>query len=138
MFNLKKLAISQTADMEVRDAAGEIQRDEAGNPLTITLYGPGSKQYQKAKHAAEQRHNERVMARMQGGDEKISYETKISEQAEFLAGCTVSFNGSEVEGKAGFEMFKAAYADIEIGHLAEDANKFITSRANFLKQPPKV
>lgn len=138
MFNLKNLAIAQTADMQVRDAAGEIQRDESGNALTITLYGPGSKQYQKAKHAAEQRNNNRVMSRMQGGDEKISSDDKIAEQAEFLAGCTASFNGVGVDDAAGFEMFKATYADIEIGHIAEDVAKFIASRANFLKPRQKA
>lgn len=138
MFNLKTLAIAHTADMEVRDAAGEIQRDAAGKALTITLYGPGSKQYQKAKHAAEQRNNNRVMARMQGSDEKLTADDKIAEQAEFLAGCTASFNGVEIEGCAGFEMFKEAYSDIEIGHIAEDAQKFIASRANFLKPQPKA
>ena len=136
MFNIKTLAIAAIAAMAVRDATGEPQFDEAGTPLTISLYGPGSKQFQKAKHAAEVRNNTRVMARMQGNaEDKQSLDDKLTESAEFLAACTASFNGFDYEGMAGHEMFKAAYADIEIGHIAEDVNKFLKDRANFLKPP---
>lgn len=138
MFNLKKLAIAITGDMPVRDAAGIAQFDEAGNPLTISLYSPGSKKYQQARHAAEQRNNNRAIAAVQGGDDKQTVEEKIADGAEFLAACTKSFNGFDYEGMAGHEMFKAAYADIEIGHIAEDVRKFLASRANFLIKPPSA
>jgi len=136
MFNLKSLAIAAIGNMPVRDAAGEVQTDEAGNPLTITLYSPASKQYQKAKHAAEQRNNARVMAVMQNkGDEKLSAEDSNNEKAEFLAAITQSFNGFGYQDMVGYEGFKAAYADIEIGHIADDARKFSGDRANFLIKP---
>ena len=134
MFNIKTLAIALTADMPVRNAAGEAQFDETGAPLTITLHSPGSKPYQQAKHAAEVCNNNRVFARMQGtGDEKQSADDKLAEQAKFLAACTTSFNGFGIEGLAGYVLFKTVYSDIEIGHIAEDASKFLASRANFLK-----
>jgi hypothetical protein len=134
MFNLKKLAIAAAADMPVRDASGEIQKDEAGNPLTITLHSPGTKEFQKAKHARDEKNNARVMSRMQGKSEaKQTAEEANIERAEFLAGCTKSFNGVGVEGKAGFEAFKATYADIEIGHIADDVDKFLGDRGNFKK-----
>lgn len=134
MFNLKKLAIAATADMPVRDASGEIQVDENGATLTITFHSPGTKPFQKAKHARDQRNNARVMAVMQGKSEaKQTAEEATAERAEFLAACTVSFNGHGVEGKSGFEMFKATYADLEIGHIADDGEKFLGDRGNFKK-----
>lgn len=138
LFDIKSLAIAATAAMTVRTAAGETQLDAAGNPLTITLYGPGSKPFQKAKHAAEDRNNTRVLSRMQGKvDGKLSADEKGAENAEFLAACTVSFNGFGCGDLTGHDLFKAVYADIEIGHIAEDANKFLGERANFTKVPTK-
>ena len=131
-FNIKKLAIASTADMPVRDASGEIQADDAGNKLSITLHSPGTKQYQKAKHAAEERNSTRVFGRMQGKTEtKPSADDKVNERAEFLAACTVSFNGFGSGGLNGFELFKHVYSDIEIGHIAEEAEKFLGDRGNF-------
>lgn len=134
MFNLKKLAIAATAEMPVRDASGEIQTDEAGAPLTITFHSPGTKPFQKAKHAREQRNSARVMSVMQGKSEaKQTAEEANAERAEFLAAVTVSFNGHGIEGKTGFEMFKATFADLEIGHIADDSEKFLGDRGNFKK-----
>lgn len=138
MFNIKSLAIAATADMPVRDASGEPQFDAAGNPLSITLYGPGTKRFQKAKHAADERANTRTFARMQGKSEgKQSAEEKNAERAQFLAEVTESFNYFGYEDKAGFEMFKAAYADIEIGHMADDTDKWLAERGNFKKASSK-
>ena len=138
IFQIKTLAIAALSTMPVRDAAGEPQLDAAGQPITITLYGPGSKQHQKAKHAAEERNNNRAFSRMQGkADAKLTAVEKTAENAEFLAACTVSFNGFGSDDLTGHELFKAVYSDIEIGHIADDAMKFIAERANFLKSPTK-
>jgi hypothetical protein len=138
-FNILSLAIAATADMTVRTATGETQYDDAGNPLTITLYSSGTKQVQRARHAAEERNNARVFGRMQGkSDAKQSAEDKTTEEAEFLAACTVSFNGfGAADGLAGYELFRSVYGNIEVGHIAEDARKFINERGNFLKAPAK-
>ncbi|MEH3087725.1 MAG: hypothetical protein PGN26_14595 [Xylophilus ampelinus] len=131
-FNLRALAIAATGKMPIRDAVGEVQKDEAGNPLTITFHSPGSKAFQKAKHAAEQRNNDRVMARMQGKSEaKLSAEDKAAERAEFLAACTISIDGADLDGQSGHEAFKALYSDLELGHIADDADKFLADRGNF-------
>lgn len=136
MFNIKSLAIVATAVLAVRNAAGEPQFDEAGNPLTIALYGPGSKQYQAAKHKAEERNNNRAFARMQGKAEgKQTAQEKIIERAEFLAACTVSFNNFGLGDLTGRELFVAVYSDIEIGHIADDVEKFLGERSNFLPVP---
>lgn len=136
MFNIKSLAILATAVMTVRNAAGEPQTDAAGNPISITLYGPASKQFQAAKHKAEDRNNTRALARMQGKSEgKQTAAEKVHERAEFLTACTVSFNGFGLDDLTGRELHMGVYSDIEIGHIAEDADKFLGERANFLPLP---
>lgn len=132
MFQIKTLAIQATATLPVRSAAGEPQFD-GDKPVTITLYGPGSKQYQAAKHRAEERNSTRAFARMQGKPEgKQTVQDKITERAEFLAACTASFNNFGIDGLAGHELYLAVYSDIEIGHIADDCEKLLGERANFL------
>lgn len=141
-FNIKSLAIAPTATMPLRDANGEIQYDptkldEGGNPtteLSITFYSPGTKKFQAAKHAAEERNNGRVFSRMQGRmDNKQSAEEKLRERATFLAAVTASFNGFGDGQGAGYELFLRTYSDPELGHILEDGEKFVNDRGNFKK-----
>ena len=137
-FSIRSLAIQLTGVMAVRNASGEAQYDADGKPVTITLHSPASKAYQRAKHAADERNNTRAFGRLQGKSEaKPSSEDRVSEQAEFLAACTVSLDGFEVDGGAGHEAYKALYADLELGHIADDVAKFLAERSNFLKLPTK-
>lgn len=137
MTNLKKLAIASTGIYIVRDAEGNAQFNDTGAPMTITVVSPGTKQFQQAKHNFEKKASSSLMALMGKGDEKSNWETSNGNVAEFLADVTVSFNGFDYEGRpAGKETFMAAYADIEIGHIAEGLNKFLGERGNFKKPAP--
>lgn len=134
-INLRIFAISATGTMPIRDAAGEPQFAADGEtPLSITFHSPGSKAYQRAKHAADQRNNDRVMARMQGKTtDKQTAEEKAAERAELLAACTISINGADLDGETGHTAWKALYSDPELGHIADDADKFLADRGNFKK-----
>lgn len=140
-FNIKRLAIAASATMLVRDASGELQVDESrlgddDKPLqlSITYHSPGTKQYQKAKNAADERNNARVFSRMQGRqDNKQTAEEKLLERATFLADVTSSFNNFD-DGKGnGREMFLRVYSDPELGHILEDGEKYVNDRGNFKK-----
>ena len=54
--------------------------------------------------------------------------------AEFLATCTVSFNGFVYKDKTGHEMFRAAYLDATIGYIAEQVNAAVGDWSNFMKR----
>lgn len=136
-FDLRTLSIGETANMPVRDATGEHQFDADGQPITITFYSPGTKKYQRAKHALEDRQNIRAVARMQGKSEKQTADDKLQERAEFLASVTVSINNASFGDKTGHEAFKALYADITLGHITDDADKFLADRGNFKPALPK-
>jgi hypothetical protein len=65
-----------------------------------------------------------------------SAEEKLAEQADFLAACTVSFNGfvyPPAEGLEGQELFRKAYADPSIGFIATQVAAHINDWANFTK-----
>lgn len=130
-FDIRTLAISKTGEVPLRNAAGEKQYDADGKLRSITVYSPGTREFNAAQHARTQRNNDRVMAKMQGkADGKQSAEDATQERAEFLAGITVSFNNVGIEGKAAFAK---VYADLELGHIADDVEKFVADRANFIR-----
>lgn len=134
MSSLKKLAINPTGDFTVRDARGDVV-EENGQPWTITVHSPGTKEFQKAKHDFDQKRSTSTVALMTGKDVKRTPEDEAREVAEFLAAVTISFNGFDYEGKVGHAAYVKAYSDIEIGHVADGLNKYLGDRANFL--PPK-
>lgn len=134
MASIKKLAITKTGVFMVRDAAGKLVEDEQG-PWSITVHSPGTKEFQKAKHAYDEKRSNALAAIMGREDTKRSPEDDAKDVAEFLAAVTVSFNNFDYEGQKGHEAYKKAYMDMEIGHVADGLNKFLGDRGNFL--PPK-
>ena len=137
MKNLKSLAIEPTGKMEVTDAAGEVQHQEDGvTPMTITVHSPGTKVYQKALHDFNAKSKGGLSALINGKDDKRDADADTRDLAVFLAAVTISFDGFDYEGKTGNAQFRAAYEDLEIGHIAENLNKFLGKRGNFLKAPP--
>lgn len=138
MSSIKKLAIEPTGTMDVRDVEGNVV-EENGQKWSITFHSPGTKEFQKAKHAFDEKRSNSVTALMTGkSDAKRGAEDDTREVAEFLAACTVSLNGFDYEGKPGYEGIKAMFMDIEIGHVADAANKFLGDRANFLKSKQPI
>lgn len=135
MASLKKLAIQPTGTMPVRDAAGAVVTNEDGSEWSITFHSPGTKQFQKAFHAFNEKKSGGLSAIIRGKDDKKDPAQDVNDLAEFLAGVTISFNNFDYEGRDGHAAFRAAYADIEVGHVAEQANKFLGDRGNFWKPP---
>jgi hypothetical protein len=103
--------------------------------LTITLYSPGTKQYNEASHARALRNNDRMMSKMQGKvDGKQTADDAVEERAEFLTAITASFNNFGADFDAGGrKKIAETYADLELGHIADDADKFAAERANFIR-----
>jgi hypothetical protein len=137
MKSLKQLAIDATGTMEVRDAAGDVVKNDDGTAWSITFHSPGTKEYQKAHHAFTARKAGGMKALL-GGAEKSDPAEETNAIADFLASVTISFNGFDYEGRTGHAGFRAAYADIEIAHVAEQANKFLGDRGNFWKKPAVI
>lgn len=135
MFNIKKLAIASQATMPVKDPKGAVALGENDTPLGITLHSPGTKKFQKAKHAHDEIINQQAVKRMRG--EAVKEGEAEEARAAFLADVTISFDNFDYEGKKGPDAFKAAYLDPEID-LAEQANRFLGDRGNFFVGLPKA
>lgn len=132
MFEITTLAAKDTFTLELVNANDEPLTGADGNALSVTVYGPGSKAYQKA--AAER--TQRMLDKMaKKGKSKLSAEEQQRENAGFLAACTVSFNGFAYKGDA--TAFEAAYSDPTLGFIADQVSKAIGDWANFTNQPSK-
>ena len=132
-FDISSLAVNATATIELESTDGELLTNADGETLTVTIYGPGSKQYQKAQGVR----NRAILDYVRKGNKKMKDDEQRELDAEFLAACTVSFNGFAYKELTGSEMFKAAYLDPAIGFIADQVNKSVGDWANFTKKPAK-
>jgi hypothetical protein len=110
---------------------------EDQKPMTITLYGPGSKQYNRAQAANQNRMIDKLKRK---GKSEQSAEEKAREQADFLAGCTKEFSTNIQYGDSGLvgeALHKAVYSDSTIGFIAEQVGKHLSEWSNFTKGSAK-
>jgi len=126
MFEITKLAAKDTFTLELQGPDDQPLRDADGKPISITVYGPGSKAYQRAN---SQRTQKIIDAMAKKGKSKLNADEQVRENAAFLAACTVSFNGFEYQGRA--DAFEAAYLDQSIGFIADQVSKAIGDWSNF-------
>lgn len=133
-FDISTLAVNPTTIINLEDPDGEVMVNADGEPISITIYGPASKQYQKASSVR----NRAILDYVRKGGKKMKDDEQRELDAEFLAACTVSFNGFVYKDLTGHEMFKAAYMDHGIGFIADQVNKAVGDWANFTKGSSKT
>lgn len=128
-MDIRTKAVQATSTLHLRDAADELMYD-GDKPVTVTIYGPGSKQFAKAQ-AAQQNRMLDILKRKGAADQTA--DQKRSEQAEFLAECTAEFCNLTYGDLTGAALARAVYSDIEIGFIADQVAKHIGDWANFSK-----
>jgi hypothetical protein len=125
-FDLSQFETLDTAVLTVQDPRGD-DLEVNGKPVTITLYGPGSKQYNKAKHVFENATQARAMAALRNKPVKNAAEQAAKDLAEFLAACTLSVDNFPVDALD-------IYTNPKLGYITDQVNKFLGDTENFL--PP--
>ncbi|MBK6492938.1 MAG: hypothetical protein IPF97_14915 [Sphingomonadales bacterium] len=133
MFDITQLSANETSTVELVGGDDEPLYDDKGARLSITVYGPGTKVYQRAQARQQNLIMDKLKKR---GRMDQSAEEKALEQAEFLAACTVSFNGfayPPAKGLEGAAYFRKAYEDPTIGFIAAQVGAHIGDWANFTK-----
>jgi hypothetical protein len=128
MFEITILAAKDTFTLELLNADDTPLVGADGAPLSITVYGPGSKAYAAAQAARNQRMLDRVAKK---GKTKLSAEEQTAENVNFLAACTVSFNGWGYHGQADAQAIAAAYADTKLGFISDQVSRAVNDWANF-------
>jgi len=126
-MDIRTKAVQPTSTLHLRDAADELMYD-GDKPVTVTIYGPGSKQFAKAQAAQQNRMLD--MLKRKGKTDQTA-EQKRTEQAEFLTDCTAEFGNLSYGDLTGAALANAVYSDIEIGFIADQVAKHIGDWANF-------
>lgn len=122
-FNIRSLAPSETAFMQLRDIEGTPQFAEDGSAPGIEYYGPGTREYRAAQSKYFTKLKKLVDNKK---DNDIDAVTAV--RIEYLAEVTKGLVGFDFDGGA-----KALYRDIEFSHIFEDGFKFVGEQGNFKK-----
>lgn len=141
MSNIRKFAVKETAVLHLRDASDELmyaEKEDGSNdetrPMTVELYGPGSKVYARTMAASENRIIDKLKAK---GKVNETAEAKAIERATNLAACTKSMSNIELDGDdaklTGADLYKAVYAESAIGFVADQVDAYLKSWGNFTK-----
>lgn len=132
MPDIRKHAVEETTVIHLRDADDQLlyADDERTLPITVTVFGPGSKVFAKAQSSNANRMLERLKRK---GKAEQTADEKAEETARFLAACTKSSENLEYDQLQGEALYKAVYADVTIGFIADQVNKHLGDWANFTK-----
>jgi hypothetical protein len=140
MDDITRFAALDTATITLRHpATDEPLVNPAGEPYTITLYGPGTKQHQAARAARERRATTAAMAAFGPKGKQPAAASGNANRAEVaaeLAACTKSIGGWGYCGKADAEAIEAAYADPKLAWVADQVTKALNDWATFLPEQP--
>lgn len=129
-FEISQLAAVETTDVHLRNPATDVLLYDGEAPMSITIYGPGSKPYVAAQSAAENRALSRFK-RKAGSDQ--SAEEKQDNQVTFLCACTVALNNFDYKGGKDAAAIRLMYADLSVGWIAEQVNKALGDWSNFMQ-----
>lgn len=127
LFEITTIAARDEFTVELLNADESPLFNSSGARLSITVFGPGSKEYAAAQAARNARLMERMAKR--GAKSKLSAEEQETEAALFLAACTKSFNGWAYKGDP--RAFEACYRDRSLGFIADQVQRAIGDWANF-------
>lgn len=135
MFDIKALAVDETAVIEINDPrTGEPLMGDEGKPCSVTVFGPGSKPFAAAQSAASNRSMKRLRSK---GKLETTPEEDAAAKASFLTAITQSFNGFTYGGmENGPDAFRALYLDPSLGWLTEQVNAGAGDWSVFSKAAP--
>lgn len=127
-FDLSKYELEETATLTVQNAKGDddLIGADGVNPVTIELYGGGSRQMVKALHKAGQKAQLRLQQLVRGKVDKRAGETADEEMVEKLATCTKAIHNFPVPAAD-------LYANTKLGYITKQVIKFLDDDGNFAK-----
>lgn len=129
-FDLSQFELTDTGTLTVQNPKGE-DLLIGGEPVTITLYGEGSKQFVSAKYKLDNAMQTRAIALMRGKADKSGAEEQRQLKAEFLNAVTVSIDNFPIDGGA-----LALYSNPKLSYITNQVDKFLGETENFMPSLP--
>lgn len=128
-MGLSKYEMKETASVHIRDAAGNLMyaekpdgTDDLDKPVVALVYGPGSKQYAKAKSDENNRMTRRMVRK--GKTDRTAEET-LQDTIAFLVDCTQTFENAD-----GLTPH-AIYSNQKLSYIRDQVYAFIHETENF-------
>lgn len=129
-FKIDSLKLSATTEMLLKHpVTGDVLEDDAGKPVTFTLYGSASREYQKAVDTLLRKKKNR------GGREATLTESR-EDSIDFLTALTAKVDNMDYDDQPldNTEAIKAMYADESLSWIRDAVNASVASVESFLKQ----
>ena len=124
-FDLSAFEVTDTATLDVLGLDQEplLYR---GQPVRITVHGPGSAAYVRAESRAAQASQTRALAALRGKPGKTDLDEQRQQTAEKLAAVTAGIENFPVPGGA-----LALYGNPKLGYITAQVERFLSDWANF-------
>lgn len=130
-MDIKKFAVTETGVLTLRDAADEVMMGEDNKPMTITLFGPGSREHSKATTLQTNRMIDKL--KRKGKTDQTSDE-KDKENADFFVACTKELSPNIQNGDLkGEALIRSIYTEKTLGFIPEQVGKFLQDWSSFKK-----
>lgn len=131
-MDIRKFAVNPTSRLHLRDANDELMYADAAKtqPIAVNLFGPGSKEYAKAKAAQSNRLVNKMKTK---GKANQTPEEIAAESAEFLAACTESWENLQYGDAQGEALSIAVYSDRTLGFISDQVAGHLGGWSNFTK-----
>jgi hypothetical protein len=126
-FDLSKYELEDTATLTVLNAAGTDDLVINGKPVTIDLYGSGSRQAVKALHKAGQAASFRLQQMVRGKLDPKAAEKADQEMVDKLTQCTAKISDNFPVKP------EDLYGNPKLGYIKKQVEKFLDDDSNFAK-----
>jgi len=132
LFDITQARASETSTIKLRKGDDSpLMGKDGKTQLSITVYGPGSREYNEATSRRQNRALDKLKRK---GKMDQTADEKIAEEATFLTAITVSFNGfgyPPAGDLSGAALFKAVYSDPTLGFIKDQVAEFAGDWENF-------
>lgn len=131
VFNVSDYELNETATLMVRNAKDDDDlRGTDGQPVKITLYGPGSDEHARATHKMSNRATARASSMLRGKNSGSQSEAAEDDQIDFLSAITHSISRNFPIDP------RELYANRRLVYIRNQVERFIADNANFSKPLP--
>lgn len=129
-LNIKTKAVAATSFLHLKDSSDNLMwaDDAKSQAVGVTIFGPGSKEFQHAQTKVNNRAVKRLQKR---GNSDQTADVKLKEQAEYLADITAGFQYLDYDGLTGRQLALAVYGDPSIGFIGDQVAEHVKDWSNF-------
>lgn len=130
--NILEKCVAEVSDLPVKNVDGSPMLDAAGAPVTVTVFGPGTKVWQVAD--ATRRRKAMKRTREANGKIEAALDNNDEDSIEFLCTIVKRFNNLEFPGAQGDkETVAAVFNEPKLGYIRDHLMEDTRSWENFTK-----